>query len=299
MNINFELYRVFCVVAECKSITRAAEQLHISQPAISKSIKSLEKQLGGNLFIRTKRGVFLTEEGKEFYYYLKQAMEYIRNAEHKFNDLIHLESGSIQIGISTTLTEQILLPVLEEFHNQYPNINIEITTDPSFELRKKLRGGLLDLAIFNLPIPNTDDIDITPITTVHDVFVVGKKFQDLTRKNISIQELCSSYPLILQSPGSTLRNFFEDFCKNNHISFSVAMNLASYTLVVEFCKIGFGVGLATKEFIQKEVDSGELFILSTTPSIPTRQIGLAVSRHQVPNFATHKFIDILLKDKYF
>ena len=64
MNINFELYHVFCVVAKCKNITRAAEQLHISQPAISKSIKSLEEQLGGTLFIRTKRGVFLTEEAK-------------------------------------------------------------------------------------------------------------------------------------------------------------------------------------------------------------------------------------------
>ena len=185
MNINFELYRVFCVVAECKNITRAAEQLHISQPAISKSIKSLEEQLGGTLFVRTKRGVFLTEEGKEFYHYLKQAMEYIHNAEHKFNDLIHLETGSIRIGISTTLTKQLLLPILEKFHDQYPNINIEITTDPSFELCKKLRNGLLDLTIFNLPVSNADDIEITPIFTVHDVFVVGKKYQSLaTKKNI-------------------------------------------------------------------------------------------------------------------
>ena len=58
---------------------------------------------------------------KEFYHYLKQAMEYIHNAEHKFNDLIHLETGSIRIGISTTLTKQLLLPILEKFHNQYPN----------------------------------------------------------------------------------------------------------------------------------------------------------------------------------
>lgn len=294
MNINFELYHVFCVVAKCKNITRAAEQLHISQPAISKSIKSLEEQLGGTLFIRTKRGVFLTEEGKEFYHYLKQAMEYIHNAEHKFNDLIHLETGSIRIGISTTLTKQLLLPILESFHDQYPNINIEITTDPSFELCKKLRNGLLDLIIFNLPISNVDDIEITPIFTVHDVFVVGKKYHNLTSEKISIEELCSSYPLILQMPGSTLRNFFDDFCKKNHISFNSVMNLSSYTLVIEFSKIGFGVGFATKEFIQKELNNKELFIVPTTTSIPERQIGIAVSKHQLPNFATHKFIDIIL-----
>ena len=66
MNINFELYRIFYVVANHSNITKASEELNISQPAISKSIKNLEDQLGGNLFIRTKRGVILTEEGKEF-----------------------------------------------------------------------------------------------------------------------------------------------------------------------------------------------------------------------------------------
>lgn len=159
---------------------------------------------------------------------------------------------------------------------------------------KKLRNGLLDLTIFNLPISNVNDIEITPIFTVHDVFVVGKKYHNLTSEKISIEELCSSYPLILQMPGSTLRNFFDDFCKKNHISFNSVMNLSSYTLVIEFSKIGFGVGFATKEFIQKELNNKELFIVPTTTSIPERQIGIAVSKHKLPNFATHKFIDIIL-----
>ena len=123
MNINFELYRIFYVVANHSNITKASEELNISQPAISKSIKNLEDQLGGNLFIRTKRGVTLTEEGKEFYNYIKQAMEYINNAEKKFTNLINLETGCIKIGINTTLTKEFLLPFLEEFHSLYPKID--------------------------------------------------------------------------------------------------------------------------------------------------------------------------------
>ena len=88
MNIDFELYRIFYTVANHKNITKASEELNISQPAISKSIKNLEEQLGGSLFVRTKRGVILTEEGKEFYNYIKQAIEYISNAENKFTQLI-------------------------------------------------------------------------------------------------------------------------------------------------------------------------------------------------------------------
>ena len=105
MNIDFELYRVFYVVANNRNITKASEELNISQPAISKSIKNLEEQLGGQLFIRTKRGVVLTEEGREFYNYIKQAIEYINNAENKFIDLVNLETGCIKIGISSTLTK--------------------------------------------------------------------------------------------------------------------------------------------------------------------------------------------------
>ena len=116
MNINFELYRIFYTVANTKNITKAAEELMISQPAISKSIKNLEEQLGGQLFIRTKRGVILTDEGKEFYNYIKRAMEYIYNAESKFTDLINLNTGTIKIGISSTLTKEFLIPYLEEFH---------------------------------------------------------------------------------------------------------------------------------------------------------------------------------------
>ena len=141
MNINFELYRVFYAVANTGNITKAVEQLMISQPAISKSIKHLEEQLGGQLFIRTKRGVILTDEGREFYYYIKQAMEYIYNAENKFTDLINLNTGTIKIGISTTLTKQFLIPYLEEFHKKYPKIDIQIVTNVSSELIPKLNSN--------------------------------------------------------------------------------------------------------------------------------------------------------------
>lgn len=103
----------------------------ISQPAVTKSIKSLEEQLGGVLFIRTKRGVILTEEGKEFYKYIKQAIEQINNAENKFTNLVNLETGTIRIGAGTTLTRQVLLPYLEVFHKKYPKIKIEISTSVS------------------------------------------------------------------------------------------------------------------------------------------------------------------------
>ena len=79
MNIDFELYRIFYVVANNKNITKASQELMISQPAVTKSIKNLEDQLGGTLFVRTKKGVILTPEGEELYKYIKQAIDFINN----------------------------------------------------------------------------------------------------------------------------------------------------------------------------------------------------------------------------
>jgi DNA-binding transcriptional LysR family regulator len=295
MNIDFELYRIFYVVANHCNITKASEELSISQPAISKSIKNLEEQLGGQLFVRTKRGVVLTEEGKEFYNYIKQAIEYINNAENKFTDLINLETGCIKIGISTTLTKEFLLPYLEEFHSLYPKIDIQIITNLTSDLMPKLRNGLIDIVILNLNDKNYgNDIDIIKCRKINDCFVVNNKYKDLTLKEVSLKDL-NNYPLILQAKGSNTREFLDNMARENGVILKPNIELASYSLVVEFSKIGLGIGYATKEYIKEEIKNKELFELKIKEKIPSRYIGIALSKNHVPNFSTKKLIEIMTK----
>ncbi len=296
MNIDFELYRIFYVVANNKNITKASLELNISQPAISKSIKNLEEQLGGKLFIRTKRGVILTEEGKEFYNYIKQAIEYINNAENKFTDLINLETGCIKIGISTTLTKEFLLPYLEEFHKLYPKIDIEIMTYLTSDLFPRLKNGLIDLIILNLNDKNYgNDIEIIKCREIHDCFIVGNKYKELANKNLSLNDL-NNYPLILQAKGSNTREFLDKFLNENNIILKPNIELASYTLVVEFTKIGLGIGYATKEYIKDKIKNKELYELKIKEKIPSRYIGIALSKNHIPNFSTKKLIEIIKKN---
>jgi LysR family transcriptional regulator, cyn operon transcriptional activator len=292
MNINFELYRIFYTVANTKNITKASQELYISQPAISKSIKHLEKQLGGQLFIRTKRGVVLTEEGKEFYNYIKQAIEFINNAENKFTDSINLETGCIKIGISTTLTKEFLLPYLKVFHNLYPKIDIQIITNIASELIPKLRNGLIDLIILNLPTPKYNDIEIIKCKKIQDCFVVNDNYLELVNKPIKLDDL-NKYPLILQVKGANTRSFIDNFCTANNVTLKPNIALASYTLVVEFAKIGLGIGYATKEYITKELENKELYELDIIPKIPQRDIGLALSKNHLPSFSAKKLIEII------
>jgi len=297
MNIDFELYRIFYTVANHKNITKASEELNISQPAISKSIKNLEEQLGGQLFVRTKRGVILTEEGREFYNYIKQAIEYISNAENKFTELINLETGCIKIGISTTLTKEFLLPYLEEFHRLYPKIDIQIITNMSSELFPKLRNGLIDIIILNLNEKNYgQDINITKCKKITDCFVTNKTYSNLINKEISIKEL-NKYPLILQSKGSNTREFLDEFAKKNNTILKPNIELASYSLVVEFAKIGFGIGHATKDYIKEQLKNQELYEIKLKEKIPSRYIGIATSNNHLPNFSTKKLIEIITNKK--
>lgn len=296
MNIDFELYRIFYVVANNGNITKASEELNISQPAISKSIKKLEEQLGGQLFVRTKRGVILTEEGKEFYNYIKQAIEYINNAENKFTDLINLETGCIKIGISTTLTKEFLLPYLEKFHTLYPKIDIKIITNLTSDLITKLKSGLIDIVILNLNDKNySNDIDIIKCMKINDCFVVNSKYKNLINKEVSLKEI-NNYPLILQSKGSNTREFLDNIAKEKGIIFNPNIELASYSLVVEFAKIGLGIGYVTKEYIKDELNNKKLFELKTKEKIPSRYIGIALSKNHLPNFGTKKLIEIIRKD---
>lgn len=293
MNINFELYKIFYVVAKNKNITKASEKLNISQPAISKSIKNLEEQLGGQLFIRTKRGVLLTEEGKEFYDYIKKAIEFINNAENRFSDLINLETGCIKIGTSTTLTKEFLLPFIKKFNSLYPNVNIQIIVGLTSDLISKLKNGLVDIVILNLNNKDYgDDIEIIKCKKIQDCFVVNDKYKHLINNELSLNDF-NNYPLILQAKGSSTREFINNIAKDNNIILKPHIEPTSYSLVVEFAKIGLGIGYVTKEYVKSLIKDNNLYELNIKEKIPCRYIGIAFSKNHLPNFSTKKFIDII------
>lgn len=295
MHVNLELYRIFLSVAKNQNITKASKELNISQPAISKQIKNLEESLGGKLFVRTKRGVTLTKEGQELYKYIDKGLEYITNAENKFTELINLETGTIRIGISTTLAKEFLMPYLEEYHKLYPNIKIEVKTNLWTNLIPKLRNGLIDIIILNTSTCKLDnDIEIKTVKKIEDCFITTKKFIGQLEKNLSLKDL-NKYPLILQSKPSNARTTIDNFCKENGVTLTPSMELSSYSLVNEFTKKGFGIGYATKEYIKEELKNKTLYEVKIREKIPNRYVGIALSKNNIPNFCTKKMIELIVK----
>ncbi|MBR1884044.1 MAG: LysR family transcriptional regulator [Clostridia bacterium] len=170
MDINFEEYKIFYYVAINGSISKAAEALYISQPAITKSIKKLENKLGIILFNRTPKGSSLTENGKVLFEFVKNGVESFSNAEHRLTSLKNLDEGIIRIGASTTVTKYFLLPFIEKFHKLHPNIQISITNHLTKDLISMLKKGSLDVLVLNLPMKLDNNLKVVQCLKLHDLF---------------------------------------------------------------------------------------------------------------------------------
>lgn len=296
MNINLELYKIFYNVAKNKNISKTANELLISQPSISKAIKNLEEQVGCQLFIRSKYGVVLTEEGKIFYDQIKTAMEIIDNAEIKLKEIINVESGTLNIGVSHTLTQKYLMPYIKIFHEKYPKIKLNIITGPTQTLFNKTRNGLIDFIILNLPYVIPNDFKTEILKEIQDIFVATDNFKELKNKTLKLEEL-NNYPLVLISKGSNTRYFLDNFTGENNVILNPEMELASYSLVDEFTKMGLGIGYLTKEFIKEELKNNTLFEVKTTPKIPKREIGIIYCENKLLSKSAKKFVELLEEKK--
>ena len=290
MNVDLELYRVFYAVAKHKHMTKASEELHISQPAISQSIKKLEDQLGGTLFLRSNKGMGLTEEGKMFYEYVKGALELINNAENEFTSFKDLSKGEIKIGCSTTLTKLVLMNALKDFHLDYPNININITNDLTSNLINDLKLGKLDFVIFNESNIKETNLNLEKIKELKQGFIYNPEFYD---DNVNNFEDLNEIPLILQKEESNSRKLLDYIALQNNVKLIPKMEVVSQELITEFTNIGLGIGFAIIDLAKRNYKN--IKELNINKKIPNINIYLATNKSVSLTFASKMFIKYLKK----
>lgn len=286
MNVDLELYKVFYVVAKNKHMTRASEELHISQPAISQSIKKLEDQLGGTLFLRSNKGMELTEEGKMFYEYVKGALELIGNAENEFTSFKDLSKGEIKVGCSTTLTKLILMDALENFHKDYPNININIVNGLTSNLINDLKLGKLDFVIFNESNVKENNLYLEKIKELKQGFVYNP---DYYTDNVKTFSDLNKLPLILQNGESNSRKLLDYIALQKHVKLIPRMEVVSQELISEFANIGLGIGFVIIDLANRNFKN--LKELEINKTIPNINVYLALNKSVLLTFASKKFLE--------
>ena len=286
--VKLEFYRVFYVVAKTGNLSKAAKELFISQPAVSYGIKQLEEQLGGRLFVRTAKGMELTPEGRMIYDYVSRAFDELTAAENKFSQMRGLEEGTVHIGASDTISKYFILPRIEQFKKKYPKINIKITNRTTDEIMNLLKAGKVDLGFIN----RVDDtpfagIRLTSCADIGECFVANRDFMTRIHAPLSVSEL-TALPLILLEERSSTRRAVERAIEDLGGRLNPAFELCSVDLVAECAKAGLGVGCVTKEYIGKELESGELFVVPLSFPLPRRKIAMATLEGMPSSFATAK-----------
>ncbi len=291
--VNLELYRVFYTVAKCGSLTRAAEELYISQPAVSQSIKQLENQLGVILFNRTHRGMELSEQGgKVIFAEVESALGLLCGAEARLAQMKTSATGTIRIGASDTIFEYFLSDKIVDFHERFPAVKIELMADFTPDTIEKLKANRCDVAFVNLPISvDSEELELRGnCMRLNDIFIAGEKFKELAEGTVSISQL-EKYPLILMDKNTVSRRSLDNFFASLGVNLQPSIEVGSWDLMKRLVVSGMGIGIIPKQYAKRRLSNGELFEIKTDPTLPVRSVGMLLPKHKPASFALHSFIE--------
>ena len=295
MAVKLELYRVFKTVAEKGNISAAAQELYISQSAVSQSIKQLEHQLDARLFSRSTRGVVLTNEGEMLLDYVSKALGLIESGEKKLSQVQDLQTGTLTIGASDTVTKTYLLRKLEAFHKEYPGIILKIINGTSKMCLDNLHAGMVDIA-FASGNPGKETYDTRHLMDTHTVFVASPDYECDFNKVYTIEEI-AAFPLILLEKKASSRLFVDEFFKDHGIEIMPEFELGTHNLLTSIARIGLGVACVTEEFARSGLDRGIIRTLKTDFEIPPREMVMCTLKGVSPTPAATRFMDFITEAK--
>ena len=290
MNQNLSSYWIFYTVANAGNISKAAKELYISQPAISKSIQKLEESLNCKLFSRSSRGVILTDEGNLLYGHVKDAFETLNIGEDKLKRSIELGVGRIQIGVSSTLCKYMLLPYLSEFIRQNPHISISISCQSTNETLHLLDENKIDIGLIGKP-ENFKGFQFDYLGDIEDTFVASPSYiENLSQRGIDEEEIIENATLMLLDKNNLTRKYIDAYFQDNLIDVSDTIDISDMGLLIDFAKIGVGVACVIKSFVAKDLAKGKLVEIPLELPIPKREVGFAYKENVKPSKALESFI---------
>lgn len=290
MNQNLSSYRIFYTVANTGNISKAAKELYISQPAISKSIQKLEESVGCKLFSRSSRGVVLTDEGKLLYEHVSKAFETLTMGEEKLKRSIELGVGHLKIGVSSTLCKYLLLPYLKEFIRQNPHISISISCQSTNDTLKLLEDNKIDIGLIGKP-ENLKNIHFDFLEEIEDIFVAAKDYlRNLKARGIQKDHILQSSTLMLLDKNNMTRQYIDDYLQENQIIIKDSIDISDMDLLIDFARIGVGVACVIKNFVREDLENGTLMEIPLGFPIHKREVGFAYKTTTKPSKSLAEFI---------
>ncbi len=273
------------------SFSEASKRLFISQSAVSQSIKVLEKKMKRKLFIRSTKKVQLTPEGEILLKHIEPAMNLIRRGEMQLLEADSLNGGQLRIGASDTICRYYLVPYLNQFHKEFPNVHIKVINQTSIKCVELLQNGQADFIVVNYPNPvlaNGNQVKI--VKEFMDVFVAGKKYQELRQKEMALEEL-QRYPILMLDKKSTTSEYLHMVFQRYQLDLVPEIEISSNDLLLDLAKIGLGIAFVPDYCLKKE--ETELFTLQIKEKLTKRKLVAAYNEKLPLSQAVEYFLDML------
>lgn len=287
-NVNLNLYRIFCKVAQSKSYSEASEKLNLSVANISTQITNLEEQLGLKLFNRESKGVTLTENGKELYEIVNKSISSFDFAEKMAKDKNEIASGKIKIGCPSHFTSYFLMEKIARVKKDFPDLSISIICEvDANKMVELLQNHEIDFAITDAKIEN-NNIEVEELVTINNIFVSKAPLTILDIKEIE------SLNCILNKEDTRTTQNLKALLKDNHVDIKANISCDATEVRVEAVKRNMGIAYVIKESVKKELENKELYEVQLPIELPSVKLNLIYQKGELTK-VDKKFIKEYLK----
>lgn len=277
--MNYEYYKIFYCVGKHKNITRAAQELFSSQPAVTRVIQSMENELGCKLFLRTKTGVELTREGEILYEYAGVACRHLIKAEDELIGSASVDGGTIYIGTTITALNCYLFDFLNDYRKRYPKVKFKIQTSSTAKIIDLLRSGSVDMAFVTTPCNAAPQMNVTEILEFKDILIGGKQFASLTERKLGMADL-KEYPFISLYKNMQLRQFLDGIFYAHGMTLEPDIEADGADLMISMVANGWGLAFAPEPMTIERQERGELIALPFKDDLPARKVCLITDPQQ-------------------
>ena len=269
MNISYEYYRVFYYVAKYRNLTRAADALLNNQPNVTRTVKKLEEALGCTLLIRSNRGISLTPEGERLYSHVRIAVEQLQAGEEALSQRLSVQHGAVTVGVTEVALRCMLLPVLNAFHRQFPNVKLRIANHSTPEAVSALRSGASDLAVVTMPfpVPELKGLALRQLTVITELAAAGPELSELDGVPVSPDQL-SYYPLVSLGSHTQTYQVYADWFSRQGLRFQPEIEAATADQILPMVSQNLGIGFVPAKFLQGNECPEGVFPLQLTAPLP-------------------------------
>jgi DNA-binding transcriptional LysR family regulator len=260
--------QVFHTVARLLSFTKAAESLHMTQPAVTFQVRQLEEQFNTRLFDRTHNRISLTEAGQRVYEYADRIFDLYAEMENAVRDMTGEISGMLVIGASTTIAEYMLPSLLGDFKKQYPDINVHLKVSNSDGIVSMVENNDIDLGVVEAPVMNKNLV-VEECRKDRLVAIVPPLHSLVAEESVKIRDLLEN-AYIAREEGSGTREVIQEYLAELGMQPSdvhVSMELGSPEAIKGAVEAGMGVSIVSEVTIHKELQLGSLVALELDPPI--------------------------------